>query len=115
MQFRLWAPRLRGVQVAIADCTERVLEMSSQEDGEFAVFAEGLPAGADYLFLTDDGRKLPDPVSRWQPAGVHGPSRVVDPATFPGRIRIGAASRSRNTSSTNCTRAHSLPRVPLRA
>ncbi len=29
-----------------------------------------------------DGRKRPDPVSRWQPQGVHGPSRVVDPAAF---------------------------------
>ena len=29
-----------------------------------------------------DGRELPDPVSRWQPTGVHGPSRVVDPRSF---------------------------------
>ena len=28
-------------------------------------------------------RQFPDPVSRWQPEGVHGPSRIVDAASFP--------------------------------
>jgi maltooligosyltrehalose trehalohydrolase len=41
--------------------------------------------GADYkyvLFGEGERRQLPDPVSRWQPEGVHGPSRVVDPQAF---------------------------------
>ena len=29
------------------------------------------------------GHPLPDPRSAWQPAGVHGPSRLVDHAAFP--------------------------------
>ena len=82
VEFRLWAPRLRGVQVAIGDDPGRILAMHAKDDGEFAVFADGLQAGADYTFLTNGGRQLPDPVSRWQPRGVHGPSRVVDPAAF---------------------------------
>ena len=44
--------------------------------------APDLGAGADYRFVLEDGRELPDPVSRWQPTGVHGPSRVVDPRSF---------------------------------
>jgi maltooligosyltrehalose trehalohydrolase len=37
--------------------------------------------GDDYWLVLDD-RPLPDPASRWQPEGVRGPSRVVDPAAF---------------------------------
>jgi maltooligosyltrehalose trehalohydrolase len=43
-------------------------------------------AGDDYAFVLDDGEPLPDPCSRWQPAGLRGPSRVYDappPMRFP--------------------------------
>src|SRR5215472_16813652 len=83
VQFRIWAPNLRSLHVVTCGDSARVVPMLPQEDGEFAAFADGLAAGADYHFLIDGGRQLPDPVSRWQPAGVHGPSRVVDPASFP--------------------------------
>jgi len=83
VEFRVWAPRLSSVRVAILEDPSRVLAMHPEEDGEFAAFAEGLRTGADYMYLTDQGRQFPDPVSRWQPAGVHGPSRIVDPAAFP--------------------------------
>jgi maltooligosyltrehalose trehalohydrolase len=43
-------------------------------------------AGDDYLFVVD-GRAWPDPCSRFQPAGVRGPSRIVDTAAF--RIATG--------------------------
>ncbi len=39
-------------------------------------------AGTDYAFALDGGEPLPDPRSRWQPAGVHGPSRLYDDAAF---------------------------------
>ena len=35
-------------------------------------------AGDDYEFVLD-GTALPDPCSRWQPDGLRGPSRIVDP------------------------------------
>jgi maltooligosyltrehalose trehalohydrolase len=70
------------VQVVSPEEPSRIIAMHAEDGGEFAVFAEGLRPGADYMFLTDHGRRLPDPVSRWQPRGVHGPSRVVDPAAF---------------------------------
>ena len=39
--------------------------------------------GSDYGFLIDDDEKLyPDPQSRWQPDGVHGPSRVYNQNAF---------------------------------
>jgi len=39
-----------------------------------------LPHGRDYAFAVDGGEPRPDPRSAWQPDGVHGPSRVFDPA-----------------------------------
>ncbi len=44
--------------------------------------ADDLPAGTDYRFSLEGGEPLPDPRSRWQPAGVHGASRVLDPGEF---------------------------------
>jgi maltooligosyltrehalose trehalohydrolase len=83
VQFRVWAPRLRSLEVVILEKPSQVITMDPEAEGEFAAFAEGLRAGADYMFVTPQGRRLSDPVSRWQPQGVHGPSRVVDPAAFP--------------------------------
>ncbi|MEA2446922.1 MAG: maltooligosyltrehalose trehalohydrolase [Actinomycetota bacterium] len=37
-----------------------------------------LPSGTDYRFALDNGDPLPDPRSRWQPEGPHGPSRSLD-------------------------------------
>jgi len=34
--------------------------------------------GSDYVYVVD-GEELPDPASRWQPDGLRGPSRVLDP------------------------------------
>ncbi|MBA3659614.1 MAG: malto-oligosyltrehalose trehalohydrolase, partial [Gemmatimonadales bacterium] len=40
-----------------------------------------VPAGSNYYYRLD-GNDRPDPVSRYRPSGVHGPSRVVDPSGF---------------------------------
>ena len=51
-------------------------------DGCFETTVEHLAAGTRYQYRLDGARYRPDPVSRWQPEGVHGPSVVVDPAAF---------------------------------
>jgi maltooligosyltrehalose trehalohydrolase len=83
VRFRAWAPRQPRLRFVILENPSRILAMHAEDDGEYATFGEGLRAGADYMILVDDGRRRPDPVSRWQPGGVHGPSRVVDPDAFP--------------------------------
>jgi maltooligosyltrehalose trehalohydrolase len=35
-----------------------------------------------YRFRLDDGNPVPDPASRFQPEGPHGPSQLVDPLLF---------------------------------
>jgi len=77
VEFRAWAPRPRAVALRIGRAQHEL------HDEGTGVFATRVPAGAgdDYRFVLD-GRALPDPCSRFQPTGLRGPSRVVDPAAF---------------------------------
>jgi maltooligosyltrehalose trehalohydrolase len=57
-------------------------EMQRAAEGWWRIEADA-PAGTDYAYLLDDSDEaLPDPRSRWQPHGVHNPSRVYDDAAF---------------------------------
>ena len=58
-----------------------MLTLDSLGDGVFSARADADP-GTDYSYLLDQGPQRLDPVSRHQPGGVHGPSRIVDPAAF---------------------------------
>ena len=86
VEFRFWAPNLTKLAVRVMG--ERVGEhprtipMKQSSDSEFAATVPQVGAGADYVYVLEGERERPDPVSRWQPGGVHGPSRVVDPASF---------------------------------
>ena len=81
-EVRVWAPNAVRVRVAIAEPDEPIEEPAVTADLEPATggwwradVAEALP-GRDYGFLLDDDDQvLPDPRSRWQPHGVHRPSR----------------------------------------
>jgi maltooligosyltrehalose trehalohydrolase len=39
-------------------------------------------AGDRYFYVVDNEKPVPDPVSRYQPEGVHGPSEIIDPESF---------------------------------
>ena len=51
--------------------------MEPEEKGYFTAFVKGLRSGARYVYHLNDDRDRPDPVSRYQPEGVHGPSEVI--------------------------------------
>jgi len=76
VDFRVWAPAVSSVAAATEGGGE--LPLAAEGDGWFRGFAEGLAAGARYRFRLDGGDLFPDPASRFQPAGPHGPSQVVD-------------------------------------
>lgn len=62
----------------------KCFRLEPQRDGTFSGTVAGARAGSLYQFkLDDDARLYPDPESRFQPEGPHGPSQVVDPAAFP--------------------------------
>ena len=52
--------------------------MSRSDQGWWSAFVAGLQPGARYFFRLNGETLRPDPYSRFQPEGVHGPSEVVD-------------------------------------
>jgi maltooligosyltrehalose trehalohydrolase len=81
VQFRVWSPLVKQMAVKITSPREIVRPMD-YSDGVFSAVVEGVGPGADYLYIIDGKKERPDPVSRFQPRGVHGPSRVIDPDAF---------------------------------
>ncbi|HJY93257.1 MAG TPA: hypothetical protein VJ255_23425, partial [Candidatus Acidoferrum sp.] len=75
--FLVWAPRARQVEVCIIEPQERRIAMHPTSCGYFHAVAEGIPAGTLYRYRLNKDKELPDPASRHQPQGVHGPSQVV--------------------------------------
>jgi maltooligosyltrehalose trehalohydrolase len=82
VRFAVWAPHAREVAVVFGDAGDPVIPLVADGRGGFAATVPGIGPGTDYRFRLGGTRDFPDPVSRWQPAGVHGPSRVVDPRAF---------------------------------
>ena len=78
--FRVWAPQCRAVEVIIEG--RRPLPLTRHADDLFETIVPGLAAGVRYQYRLDGQRYRPDPVSRFQPEGVHGPSMTVDAAAF---------------------------------
>jgi maltooligosyltrehalose trehalohydrolase len=76
-EFRVWAPRPQRVALRVDGRTHQ-LQHAGLGIYEAVVKAE---PGADYGYVLD-GVELPDPCSRWQPAGLRGPSRVLDTGAF---------------------------------
>jgi maltooligosyltrehalose trehalohydrolase len=82
-RFAVWAPRATRVDIAFEYPGFTVTRpLSANRDGTFTGWEPDLPNGTRYRFRLDGGRELPDPASRWQPEGVHGPSAYVDPTQF---------------------------------
>ena len=77
--MRVWAPGKERVEVEVAG--ER-RPMGAQAEGWWQLEVPEAGPGTDYAFCLDGGPPRPDPRSAWQPAGVHGPSRLVDHDAF---------------------------------
>jgi maltooligosyltrehalose trehalohydrolase len=83
VRFRVWAPRCGHVAVrVVAPVPRDPVPLLGKRGGWFEAALEGLGPGARYSYVLDGERERPDPVSRSQPGGVHGPSEVVDPGAF---------------------------------
>jgi maltooligosyltrehalose trehalohydrolase len=82
VNFRVWAPLATSLSVCVTDPCQTILPMERDADRIFTAFARHLTAGAQYYYQFERDRRRPDPVSRFQPHGVHGASEVVDPSAF---------------------------------
>lgn len=81
--FCVWAPNAQSVELVLLD-PARTIPMQRDAAGYFTCRAPGLPLGTTYRYRIDGDKERPDPASKHQPDGVHGPSQVVDLA-FPWR------------------------------
>lgn len=92
--FTVWAPEAGSVDLVTRSGTR---PMTGSPGGWWSLAVAEAGPGTDYRFRVDGGPPVPDPRSAWQPAGVHGPSRVFDPQEYawqdgdwPGRDARGA-------------------------
>ncbi|HEX6184384.1 MAG TPA: malto-oligosyltrehalose trehalohydrolase [Pyrinomonadaceae bacterium] len=82
VHFRVWAPRRSRVEVVLED-GGAAFALEPEEGGYFSALVGRAGEGALYRFRLDgDDSLYPDPASRFQPRGPHGPSRVVDASGF---------------------------------
>ncbi|PSR00462.1 MAG: malto-oligosyltrehalose trehalohydrolase, partial [Bacteroidetes bacterium SW_11_64_17] len=77
--FRVWAPAADQVALDLDDAT---IPLSPTDDGLFERAVDAAAPGTRYQIRLDDDGPFPDPASRYQPDGVHGPSAVVDPYAY---------------------------------
>lgn len=80
-QFLLWAPHSTSVSIKLAE-GGRTIAMDALQGGYHQAVVGDISAGTRYWYRLEDGRELPDPASRFQPGGVHGPSQLVDTGAF---------------------------------
>ena len=77
--FLVWAPRAQQLEVHLLGPSERTVAMQPEAKGYFSAVIDDVRPGTFYQYRIDGQKERPDPASRFQPQGVHGPSQVVDP------------------------------------
>jgi maltooligosyltrehalose trehalohydrolase len=78
---RVWAPGRRSVEI-VPDGARDGTPLERDADGYFSGLVSEMTTGDRYWIRLDGETLRPDPVSRYQPDGPHGPSQVVDPDGF---------------------------------
>ena len=82
VRFRVWAPRVQKVSVVLPQRAGNPVPLVAEGNGYFSGFVAGIAADEQYLYVLDGETARPDPASRFQPEGVHGPSQVVAADSF---------------------------------
>lgn len=74
--FTVWAPGKKNVELLLTGSP--ALSMQQDERGYWSVTVVGYEHGQTYKYRLDNDKDFPDPASRHQPLGVHGPSAIAD-------------------------------------
>jgi maltooligosyltrehalose trehalohydrolase len=86
--FTVWAPDHQHVELVVEQSSDgrstSFRPLTRDERGYWSGSFDDVPPGSLYRYRLDRSPDyvFPDPASRWQPQGVHGPSAVVDPSAF---------------------------------
>ncbi len=83
-RFEVWSPVRRRVELLMepSSTLSQRLPLTDTADGTLAVTLADVKAGDRYVYFLDGEGPFPDPASRYQPEGVHGPSQIIDPSQF---------------------------------
>ena len=76
-EFRVWAPAVERIELHITAPRETRVPLQKKETGYHEAVVDDCPAGTRYFYVLNREKERPDPASRFQPEGVHGPSEVV--------------------------------------
>jgi maltooligosyltrehalose trehalohydrolase len=77
-QFVVWAPHCERVELHRLDDQPEFQLMKKDALGYHHVRVLNVAAGSRYFYRLDGSQERPDPASRFQTEGVHGPSAIVD-------------------------------------
>jgi maltooligosyltrehalose trehalohydrolase len=85
--FRVWAPKASHLDVVLEEnlttnAGRSFQPLAREEDGYFSGTAQAGAGGLYRFRINNDEQLYPDPASRFQPAGPHGPSCIVNPRQF---------------------------------
>ncbi|QEH34646.1 Malto-oligosyltrehalose trehalohydrolase [Aquisphaera giovannonii] len=80
-RFRVWAPEASSVEV-VPGGQEPSFPLEKGDEGHFTGRSNRIRTGDRYRYRVDGRGPFPDPASRFQPEGVHGPSEVIAPGRF---------------------------------
>lgn len=86
VQFRLWAPKAHRIEVVFGSGNTQSLRRDDETGYFTAIISEASP-GMTYRYRVDGKNDFPDPCSRFQPEGPHGPSQIVDSSAYRWRDR----------------------------
>ncbi len=79
VQFTVWAPAARRVDLHLLR-QDAFIPLQRDAAGYFTCRTSDAWPGDRYFYRLDGAIERPDPASRYQPEGVHGPSQVIDPS-----------------------------------
>lgn len=75
-RFCVWAPQQQHINI-VDEATGLCHTLEPLAGGYHCGIVQGLTSGARYRVQLENKYSYPDPVSRYQPDGVHGPSAIV--------------------------------------
>lgn len=78
----MWAPLIKDVTVKFISPSEQVVPMEKIDKGYWKSVVKNVFPGSLYFYRLEDKIDRPDPASRFQPDGIHGPSQIIDPNAF---------------------------------
>ncbi|HEX8967143.1 MAG TPA: malto-oligosyltrehalose trehalohydrolase [Chloroflexota bacterium] len=81
VRFSVWAPAARLLEVVLVE-SARAVPLTLNSNGVWSAVVPEAGPGTRYQYRLDGRATRPDPYSRSQPEGVHGPSEVIDPHAF---------------------------------